>query len=123
MEDVKKGGIMPYIKAGLSLKLDDAQKNDLQNKLTDIVGAGLSKPKTYIMTEIEDGRDLYMAGNKLEKGAYICVKFLGTTTKPVCGGITQNICQLLEREYGIDGSNIYVSYHPVDLWGWNGMMF
>jgi hypothetical protein len=48
---------------------------------------------------------------------------LGSTSKPACQTLTQSICKILVADYGIDGSNVYVTYHPVDLWGWNGSMF
>ena len=114
---------MPYIQARLSVELNETQKNDLQLKLTNIAEEGLSKPKAYIMTEIEDNCSLYMAGAKPDKAAYISIKLLGGTTKDRCNFVTQNVCDLLETEYGIDGSKIYVSFHPVDFWGWNGSMF
>ena len=114
---------MPYIETKLSIKLDEKQKEDLQKKLTNAVSSALSKPKAYIMTEIEDGKSLYMAENKLYKGAYISIKMLGSASKPACQILTQNVCSILTADYGIDGSNVYVTYHPVDLWGWNGSMF
>ena len=114
---------MPYIEAKLSVKLDDNQKDELQRKLSDVTSSALSKPKQYIMTEIEDGKTLFMSEKKLEKGAYISVKLFGSTTKSACQVLTQNICKILSEDLGIDGSHIYVTYHPVDLWGWNGSMF
>ena len=113
---------MPYIETKLSIKLDENQKNELQAKLTEVVSISFSKPQAYIMTEIEDGKSLYMAENKLDRGAYISVSLLGTTSKSACQNLTKSICDILSN-YGIDGSNIYVTYHPVDLWGWNGSMF
>lgn len=114
---------MPYIQARLSIKLDENQKNDLQQKLTKAASSALAKPTAYIMTEIDDEKSLYMAERKLDKGAYISVKMLGSTTKPACMTLTNNICNILSADYGIDGANVYVTYHPVDLWGWNGSMF
>ena len=114
---------MPYIQARLTIKLDETQKDNLQKKLTDATSSALSKPKAYIMTEIEDGKSIYMAENKLDKGAYISIKMLGSASKPACQTLTQSICSILANDYGIDGSNVYVTYHPVDLWGWNGSMF
>ena len=111
---------MPYIEAKLSVKLDENQKNELQIKLTDAVSIALSKPKAYIMANIEDDKSLYMAEKKLENGAYVSVKMLGSTSKSACQPLTKSICDILSN-YGID--NVYVTYHPVDLWGWNGMMF
>ena len=113
---------MPYIEAKLSITLDENQKNNLQAKLTEVVSASFSKPKAYIMAGIEDGKSLYMAENKIEKGAYISVSLLGSASKPACQNLTRSICDILS-EYGINGSNVYVTYHPVDLWGWNGSMF
>ena len=114
---------MPYIHARLSIKLNDEQKSDLQSKITGIVSEEFSKPKNYIMAEIADECSLYMAGNKLEKGAYISIGLLGSTTKDRCKSVTQKVCNILDAECGISGSNVYITYHPTELWGWNGMMF
>lgn len=114
---------MPYIEAKLSVKLDSKQKDKLQNKLTDLVSFAFSKPKAYIMTGIEDDKSLYMAEKKLDKGAYISISLLGSASKPVCQTLTKNICDYLSSDYDIDGANVYITYHPVDLWGWNGSMF
>ena len=114
---------MPYIEAKLSIKLDENQKNDLQTKLADAISSAFSKPKSYIMTNIEDSKSLYMGGVKAEKGAYIAVRSLGSVAKPSCQSATQTICDMLTNDYGLNGSNIYITYHPVDFWGWNGSMF
>ncbi|MGN0018037.1 MAG: phenylpyruvate tautomerase MIF-related protein [Candidatus Gastranaerophilaceae bacterium] len=114
---------MPFIQANLSVELNDSQKNDLQEKLSNAVSSAFSKPTAYIMSEISCGKSLYMGGKKLEKGAYISIKLLGSATKPACQSLTKNICDILNTDYNIDESNIYVTYHPVDLWGWNGSMF
>ena len=114
---------MPYIEAKMSIKLDEHQKDDLQKKLTDAVSTAFSKPKAYIMACIEDDKSLYMAERKLEKGAYIAIRLLGSASKPACQGLTGEICRILQNDFGIDGANVYVTYHPADLWGWNGGMF
>ncbi|MBQ3311777.1 tautomerase family protein [bacterium] len=114
---------MPYINVRLSSKLDENQKNDLQAKLTNAVSSAFSKPKAYIMAEVEDNKSIYMAGEELDKGAYISIKLLGKPEKSSCQNLTGDICEILSSDYGIDGSKVYVTYHPVDLWGWNGMMF
>ena len=114
---------MPYIQANLSVKLDEEKKDKLQNLLTDVVASSFGKPKGFVMTSVEDSQDLYMGGKKLENGAYLAVSLLGSTSKPVCGQITKAICDILKQELETEGQNVYVSYHPVDLWGWNGQMF
>ena len=64
-----------------------------------------------------------MAENKVSKGAYIAISLLGAASKSACQILTKEICDILENGFGINGSNVYVTYHPVDLWGWNGSMF
>ena len=114
---------MPYIEAKLSIELNDSQKDELQAKLANAVSLAFSKPNAYIMTNIEDEKSLYMGEAKVEKGAYIVVRSLGSISKPSCQNATKEICEILTTNYGLNGSNIYITYHPVDMWGWNGSMF
>ena len=114
---------MPYIEAKMSIKLDERQKDELQKKMTGAVSSTFGKPKAYIMACIEDDKSLYMGERKLEKGAYIAIRLLGSASKSACQGLTGEICDILQNDYGIDGANVYVTYHPADLWGWNGGMF
>jgi len=114
---------MPYIEAKLSVKLDETQKDSLQKKLAGAISSAFSKPSAYIMTNIEDEKSIYMGGNKAEKGAYVIVRSLGSVSKPACQAATKEICDILTGEFGLNGSNVYVTYHPVDFWGWNGSMF
>ena len=114
---------MPYIEAKLSIKLDESQKDDLQKKLANAVSSAFSKPNSYIMTNIEDSKSLYMGGNKVEKGAYVVIRSLGSVSRPSCQTASKEICDTLINDYGLNGSNIYITYHPVEFWGWNGSMF
>lgn len=75
------------------------------------------------MTNIEDAKSLYTGEAKAEKGAYIEVKALGTVAKPSCQTATKTICDILTNDYGLNGAQIYITYHSVDMWGWNESMF
>ena len=114
---------MPFVSVRLNISLNSEQKNVLQKKISDAVAALLSKPQAYIMSEISDNCALYMNKEALEFGAYISISMLGNTTKQACSVLTQDICRILEKDYGINSANVYITYHPVDLWGWNGRMF
>ena len=114
---------MPYIEAKMSFKLEDAQKDDLHKKLEDVISATFSKPKSYIMTNIEEAQRLYMAGERIEKGAYISVSLLGSASKSACQSATKEICDILSSDFGVDTSKVYITYHPADLWGHDGYMF
>jgi phenylpyruvate tautomerase PptA (4-oxalocrotonate tautomerase family) len=114
---------MPFIQVRLCASIDDSQKNDLQEKLSNVVSAALSKPQAYIMSEITGGCSLYMNSKSLDNGAYIAISFLGKTAKVVCSDLTNKICDILSASLEIDPSQVYITYNPLELWGWNGIMF
>ena len=114
---------MPYIEVKMSFKMNDTQKDDLHKKLEDVISSAFSKPKSYIMTNIEDAQRLYMAGERLEKGAYISVSLLGAVSKSACQSATKGICDILSSDLSADTSKVYITYHPADLWGHDGYMF
>ena len=37
--------------------------------------------------------------------------------------MTGLVCDILKKELGIPGSAVYVTYHPITDWGWNGHDF
>lgn len=114
---------MPYIEAKLGFKMEDTQKDDLHKKLEDVISAAFSKPKSYIMTNITDTQRLYMAGERVDKGAYISVSLLGSASKSACQSATKEICDILSSDLGVDTSKVYITYHPTDLWGHDSYMF
>ena len=114
---------MPYIEAKLSVKLDESQKDELQKKLASAVSSAFSKPKSYIMTNIEDSKSLFMGEAKVEKGAYIEVKILGNVDGGASDKMTSRLCEILQNELGIPGNAVYVSYWGTPNWGWNGGNF
>ena len=75
------------------------------------------------MTNIEDAQRLYMAGERVAKGAYISVSLLGSASKSACQTATKDICDILSSTLGVDTSKLYITYHPADLWGHDGYMF
>ena len=77
----------------------------------------------YPLINLVDGQDLYFGGNKLEKGAYVEVKVLGSVDAGASDKMTAKVCEILERELGIPGNAVYVSYWGTGCWGWNGGNF
>lgn len=113
---------MPFIDSKITLELNDAQKDSLKTKLGKAVSL-IGKPESYLMVGIEDGYDLYFAGNKLDKGAYVAVSLFGNSSSDAYEKMTAEICRILEEELGIPGRSVYVTYHGVNDWGWAGRNF
>lgn len=113
---------MPFIDCKLTQKLTNENKENIKSELGQAVSI-IHKPESYLMVGINDGYDLYFAGKKLEKGAYVEVSLFGSATSSAYEKMTEAICDILEKELGIDGSSVYVTYHGVSDWGWDGANF
>ena len=113
---------MPMIDSKLTMKITDREKEELKTEFGKLI-ATLNKPESYLMVGIEDGYDLWFGGKKLDKGAYVAVSLLGSAPQELYEKLTGQICDLLSRKFEIPGNAVYVTYHPVADWGWNGKNF
>ncbi len=113
---------MPFIDSKITVKITDQQKEEIKTELGKLIGT-LNKSETYLMVGLEDAYDLWLGGKKLEKGAYVAVSLYGNAPKEAYARLTGQICALLADKLGIPGNAVYVTYHPVSDWGWNGQNF
>ncbi|MBQ6174818.1 MAG: hypothetical protein IKS31_07310 [Clostridia bacterium] len=113
---------MPFIDAKITTPVTPIQKEEIKAELGKLI-ATLNKTETYLMVGIEDSYDLWLGGKKLDRGAYVSVSLYGSAPKASYGRLTGQICDLLSRKLGIPGEAVYVTYHPLSDWGWNGENF
>ena len=113
---------MPFIDSKFTVKVDEPMKEELKKDLGQLIST-LGKSETYLMVGMEDEYDLWLGGKKLEKGAYVEVSLYGNAASKDYDKLTGQICGLFADKLGIPGSAVYVTYHPVTDWGWNGANF
>lgn len=113
---------MPYINTKVTVKLSDEKKEELKTEFGMLISA-LNKSEKYLMVGIEDAQNLWLGGKKLEKGAYVSVSLFGDARKEEYSNLTKKICDLLNHKLDIPGSAVYITYHPLHDWGWNGSNF
>ena len=113
---------MPFIDSKISVAVAPEKKEIIKAEFGRLMSV-LGKSETYLMVGIDDNYDLWMGGNKVEKGAYVSVSLLGNASSDAYEKLTGKICELFENELNIPGSSVYVTYHPVSDWGWNGSNF
>lgn len=113
---------MPFIDSKISFKISEEKKETIKTRLGKSVGI-LHKPESFLMVGFEDNYDLYMGGKKLEKGAYVSVSLFGNAASDDYAKMTARICEILSDELDIPGDAVYVTYHGVNDWGWNGSNF
>ena len=113
---------MPFIDSKLTVTLTEEKKESIKQKLGRAVSV-LRKSETYLMVGFQEGYELYLGGKKLEKGAYVEVSLFGSATSADYSKMTGEICRILLEEAGIPSSCVYVTYHGLSDWGWNGSNF
>ena len=113
---------MPMIEAKVTMKLPQEKRDVLKAEFGKAVSV-IGKPESYLMVNLVDGQDLYFGGSKLEKGAYVEVKVLGSVDGAASAKMTARLCEVLQKELAIPGDAVYVSYWGTSNWGWNGSNF
>lgn len=113
---------MPFIDSKITVSVAPEVKEELKSELGKLIGT-LHKTENYLMVGIEDSYDLWLGGKKLDKGAYVSVSLYGNASSGDYDKLTGQICELYSDKLGIPGNSIYVTYHPVNDWGWNGRNF
>lgn len=113
---------MPFIDSKITVPLTAEQKEHLKSRLGKAVSC-LHKGENYLMVGIADGYDLWLGGKKLEKGAYVEVSLFGSASAADYERMTGQICSILREELGIPGTGVYVTYHGLSDWGFNGSNF
>ena len=113
---------MPFINAKLTVPVDDAKKEAIKSKFGQAVSI-IGKPESFLMVGIEDNYDLWFAGEKVDRGAYVAVEIYGNASSDAYNRMTGEICNILGDELDIPGDRIYVKYQGVADWGWNGRNF
>lgn len=113
---------MPMIAVKTTAALADEKRDVLKAELGKAI-ALMGKPESYLMIDLADKQDLYFGGKKLDKGAYVEVKVLGSVDAEKSGKMTAKVCDIMQSELGIPGDAVYVSYFGTTNWGWNGSNF
>jgi len=113
---------MPMIEAKVTMELPAEKRDVLKAEFGKAISV-LGKPESYLMINLVDKQDLYFGGKKLEEGAYVEVKVLGSVDASASEKMTARLCEILQTELGIPGNMVYISYWGTTNWGWNGGNF
>lgn len=113
---------MPFIDCRTCAPLAQEVRERIKTRFGQAISA-LKKPESYLMVGFTDEYELWFAGKRAEKGAYVAVSLFGSAAPADCERMTALICTILQEEANVDPAQTYVTYHPVENWGWNGSDF
>ena len=114
---------MPYINVKLTERLDGAKKTELKAALGKAIEAIPGKTEAYLMVCIEDGQDMWFAGDNSKPLAFIDVRILGKAKGEDFSRMTGVLCDIMDKICNVAPSGVYVTYAEVENWGWNGRNF
>ncbi len=113
---------MPMINSKITLSVPQEKRDVLKSEIGKAISV-MGKPESYLMLGFEDNYDLYFGGKKLEKGAFISVEVLGEVNAADSQKMSAKLCEIFQKELGIPGDKIYITYSGYKNWGWNGTNF
>lgn len=113
---------MPFIDTKVTTPLSPEKETVIKARLGEAITL-LNKTEAYLMVGFEDNYDLFFAGEKLDKGAFVSVRVYGDVAPAATAKMTAAICKILDEELGIPGEKVYVTYQGIHDWGWNGRNF
>ena len=113
---------MPFIDSKVTVKMTKEKEEAIKTKLGQQIGL-LGKPESFLMVGFEDEYSLFMGGDRLERGAYVSVSLFGKASSAAYENMTAAICYIYAEELQIPGNAVYVTYHEVNDWGYNGRNF
>lgn len=113
---------MPMINSKVTVQLSKEKEDILKAELGKAISV-MGKTETYLMVGFEDNYDLYFGGKRLEKGAFVSVSVLGEVNSEESKKMSAEVCKIFEKELGIPGDKIYITYSGYKNWGWNGGNF
>ena len=97
---------MPFIGSKVTVKISKEKEESIKKKLGEAIQLIPGKRETFLMVGFEDEYSLYLAGEKLEKGAFVEVKIFGKASKDAYSNLTAEICKIYEEELGIDRRSV-----------------
>ena len=113
---------MPFIDVRTTVPTAPAQREALKAAFGQAITT-LHKTETYLMVAIQDNCELWLGGRRLEQGAYVAVSLYGSAASADYNRMTGQVCRILSEQLGLPANAVYVTYHPVSDWGWNGRNF
>lgn len=115
---------MPLIRIQTSASMPEGRRAGILSACSKVLAETTGKPEKYCMAVLDSDAAILMAGKQVE-GAFVDIRGIGGLTPTVNRALSKALCDVLNREAGIDPANVYVTFTdvPAANWGWNGSTF
>ncbi|MEJ2647255.1 MAG: phenylpyruvate tautomerase MIF-related protein [Sedimentisphaerales bacterium] len=116
---------MPLIQLDTSCDLSNPEKRKtIAKEISSLAAECIGKPEHYVMTCVRDNVVMTMSGTDAP-AASVSVKSIGGLSREVNKKLSVEICQMLQKELGITGDRVYLTFEELSPthWGWKADTF
>ena len=115
---------MPTAIVNTNVPSDKIKDTDVAKSLSKIVATTIGKPEQYVMTLIQTDQVMTYSGTQ-EPCAFVRIVSIGGLNSEKNVTISTEVCGLLESQYKIDPSRIYIEFVDSErhMFGWNSRTF
>lgn len=113
---------MPFIDLKISVPVTDEQKEKIVEQLGKDISI-MNKLPAHLMIGINDKYALWMGGKKAEKGAYVSFAGFGDVDSELSKKMSVAVNDMLTKELGLDGKQVFITYVGIHNWAWDGKNF
>lgn len=113
---------MPFIGIKTNVSLDGDKKAQVAKILGKEIALLPGKSERWLMTGIEDGLYMTLAGSDAPC-VMASVSIFGSASPAAYEALTESLCDKLGEMLDVPADRIYVKYSEHSVWGWNGGNF
>ncbi len=114
---------MPFINSKVSVETTPKQREELKTRLGKAIALIPGKSESWLMVNLEDGREMYFRGENKEPAAFISVNIYGSPDPAAFEKMTEEVTKIYKEVLGISPDHMYIKYSAGTDWGWNGSNF
>ena len=112
---------MPMINLQVSAALSSEEKDNIVKELGQLISLMPGRSEKHLMVGIKDGYTHYLAGQKLDRAAFLDLRLLGRESEAGQEQFVVKAQEALSRLLNIPVGNIYTNILEMPHWGARGI--
>ena len=108
---------MPYMKVSVAKKLTEKERQELSKGLGEALGLIPGKHPSFLIADIEDGRNFYLGGMRQENFAFIDVRYYSKFSFQVKEKFTKACFAALNKVLGTAKEQMFLTISEFSTWG------
>lgn len=113
---------MPYIDVKVTVKLSDAEKDNVKSRLGELIALLPGKTEAVLMVCLTDESNIYFSGLKKEKAAFINIKLFRESGFEYKEEFTKKVFEFFDKDLEITKDSVFLTFDEYNSWGTNGSL-